>query len=90
MSYKIKTLTIAPEASQLHGYGVAYRYGHQSAIYAAAEIAMQADAEIDRLREALRDMNEGWKYIRSTHGDLYGVGWDRAQSKADSALERKP
>ena len=40
------------------------------------------------LIEALRDMNNGWKYIRSTHGDLYGVGWDRAQNKADAALAK--
>lgn len=38
------------------------------------------------MREALRDMLAGWKYIRSTHGDLYGVGWDRAQDKAEKAL----
>jgi hypothetical protein len=36
--------------------------------------------------EALRDMLAGWKYIRSFHGDLYGVGWDRAQGKAEAAL----
>jgi hypothetical protein len=40
------------------------------------------------LVEALRDMNEGWKYIRQVHGDLYGVGWDRAQDKADAALSK--
>jgi len=37
--------------------------------------------------EALKDMNCGWKYIREVHGDLYGVGWDRAQEKADDASE---
>ena len=37
--------------------------------------------------EALKDMNCGWKYIRESHGDLYGVGWDRAQQKADDASE---
>lgn len=39
-----------------------------------------------RLREALQDMLSGWRYIRDTHGDLYGVGWDRAQTKAENAL----
>lgn len=39
------------------------------------------------LYEALEDMLNGWKYIRSTHGDLYGVGWDRAQKKAEDALK---
>lgn len=38
------------------------------------------------LVEALRDMLSGWRYIRASHGDLYGVGWDRAQSKAEAAL----
>jgi hypothetical protein len=37
--------------------------------------------------EALEDMNCGWKYIRESHGDLYGVGWDRAQGKADDAIK---
>ena len=32
-------------------------------------------------------MNWGWKYIRESHGDLYGVGWDRAQEKADDAIK---
>lgn len=45
------------------------------------------ERERDEAREALRDMLSGWKYIRSVHGDLYGVGWDRAQSKAETALE---
>lgn len=40
------------------------------------------------LYEALRDMLDGWKYIRSVHGDLYGVGWDRAQDKAVAALAK--
>jgi hypothetical protein len=38
------------------------------------------------IREALEDMLSGWKYIREVHGDLYGVGWDRAQEKAKAAL----
>lgn len=47
-------------------------------------------AERDALREALRDMTSGWRYIRETHGDLYGVGWDRAEEKARAALGEKP
>jgi hypothetical protein len=38
------------------------------------------------LYEALRDMLAGWRYIRQSHGDLYGVGWDRAQGKAEAAI----
>lgn len=52
-----------------------------------AEFARKLERERDDAREALRDMLSGWKYIRSVHGDLYGVGWDRAQSKAETALE---
>lgn len=37
---------------------------------------------------ALRDMYAGWKYIRSTHGDLYGVGWDRCDKKAREAIAK--
>lgn len=37
---------------------------------------------------ALEDMLSGWKYIRETHGDLYGVGWDRAEGKARAALSK--
>lgn len=44
-------------------------------------------AERDRLQAALRDMLTGWRYIRETHGDLYGVGWDRAEDKARAALQ---
>lgn len=40
------------------------------------------------LLDALRDMLSGWKYIRDVHGDLYGVGWDRAQGKAEAALAK--
>jgi len=40
----------------------------------------------DALKEALRDMLSGWLYIRAVHGDLPGVGWDRAQNKAEEAL----
>ena len=46
------------------------------------------DREVMRLAlEALEDMYCGWKYIREVHGDLYGVGWDRAQGKAEDAIE---
>jgi hypothetical protein len=39
-----------------------------------------------QLVEALKDMLSGWRYIREVHGDLYGVGWDRAQQAAEKAL----
>ena len=40
------------------------------------------------LLEALQDILSGWKYIREQHGDLYGVGWDRAQDKATAAISK--
>lgn len=40
----------------------------------------------DMALEALRDILAGWKYIRNFHGDLYGVGWERAQGKAEAAI----
>jgi hypothetical protein len=43
--------------------------------------------ERDEAREALSDMLSGWRYIRKTHGDIYGVGWERAQTKAEKVLE---
>lgn len=41
-----------------------------------------------QLRRALTDMLHGWRYIRDVHGDLYGVGWDRAQKAAEDALKQ--
>jgi hypothetical protein len=43
-------------------------------------------ATIQMLREALKDMRSGWRYIRDSHGDLYGVGWDRCEQSATAAL----
>ncbi len=48
--------------------------------------AAAALGQVEELREALRDMLAGWQYIRRAHGDLYGVGWDRAELKALAAL----
>jgi len=51
---------------------------------ANAQLAMAAPD----LLEALQDLLSGWKYIRAQHGDLYGVGWDRAQDKAQAAISK--
>lgn len=45
-----------------------------------------SEAENVELVEALEDMLSGWRYIRDTHGSLYGVGWERAENKAVKAL----
>lgn len=52
-----------------------------------AEIVGAANCHADLLA-ALEDMYSGWLYIRKMHGDLYGVGWDRAQEKAEAALKK--
>lgn len=45
-------------------------------------------SDLAAMREALRDMHAGWRYIREVHGDLYGVGWDRCEEKASAALAK--
>jgi hypothetical protein len=52
-----------------------------------SDFSKRLERERDEAREALQDMLSGWHYIRKVHGDLYGVGWDRAQAKAEKALE---
>lgn len=52
-----------------------------------AEEVDRLRADNERLRGALTDMLAGWRYIRETYGDLAGIGWDRAEQKAQEALE---
>lgn len=40
-----------------------------------------------QLEDALLDARSGMLYIRSTHGNLYGVGFDRVEEKAAKALD---
>jgi hypothetical protein len=47
---------------------------------------VELTAQRDELLLAIEDMLNGWRYIRQTHGDLYGVGWDRAEDKAVKAI----
>jgi hypothetical protein len=41
----------------------------------------------DELHLTLCDALSGWKYIRETHGDLYGVGWDRVQERLERQIK---
>ena len=41
---------------------------------------------LQQARDALEDNRSGMAYIRQSHGDLYGVGWERAEQKAQKAL----
>ena len=45
-------------------------------------------AAAPKLLEALGDMTSGWCYIRKVHGDLTGVGWDRAEDAARAAIAK--
>lgn len=42
----------------------------------------------DEVKDALKDALSGWKYIRHSHGDLYGIGWDRVQDKLEAILRK--
>jgi len=46
----------------------------------------KAEAACAQMREALEDCAGGLRYIRQMHGELYGVGWDRALGRSDAAL----
>lgn len=53
----------------------------------ADEVEASGEAEKQTLIDAMSDMLSGWRYIRASYGDLYGVGWERAQEKVERALE---
>ncbi len=40
-----------------------------------------------QLEDALLDARSGFLYIRNSHGNLYGVGFDRVEEKAKEALD---
>ena len=40
-----------------------------------------------QLEDALNDARNGLLYVRSVHGELYGVGFDRVEAKAKAALD---
>ena len=44
-------------------------------------------AAAPEMYELIQDFLSGRKYIRETHGDLPGVGWDRCQDKAIELLK---
>jgi hypothetical protein len=49
--------------------------------------AHEAERQLAEARAALADMLAGWRYIRNAYGDLYGVGWDRAEAAAAAAID---
>ena len=61
-------------------------------VYGYSDEEMKANLRLigaaDVTLEALEDMLSGWRYIREVHGDLDGVGWDRAEQAADAAIKQ--
>ena len=53
------------------------------------EIAQEQAEALRAAKAAMRDMLCGWKIIRNEGGEekIYGIGWDRAQSKVEKALD---
>lgn len=41
---------------------------------------------VPALKSSLKNMLDGWKYIRYTYGELKGVHWDRDQNSAENAI----
>ena len=48
----------------------------------------QLIAKNEKLTDALTDCAGALAYIKSQHGELYGVGYDRALNKASEALNK--
>ena len=55
-------------------------------------IAQGQREALQEAKAAMRDMLCGWKIIRNEGGEekVYGIGWDRAQSKVEAALDKIP
>ncbi len=78
-------MTEQPEALRLADWAASYSTTMHNKCADELRRLHSVNAE---LLAALKDMHSGWKYIRETYGDLYGVGWDRAQDKAEAAIAK--
>lgn len=67
--------------------GAEYQYDYAPTPEEAKANALLISAAPE-MYEALKDILSGWKYIRMAHGDLPGVGWNRAQKAAESAISK--
>ncbi len=63
-------------------------FGERCPEYAEGCPCCDAWKQRDDELNAMTDMLAGWRYIRSNHGDLYGVGWDRAEQAMEAALSQ--
>lgn len=57
-------------------------------VFYVTEAQVDLIAAAPELLGALKDALSGLQYIRQTHGDLYGVGWDRVEQKASAAIAK--
>ena len=86
MSYHSKIMNIPVTLTTFPGeLAIAHKFGHRDARHAAAEIALQADAEIERLREALKVMCNVW----ATVCDIRGWDRDHMQQYVDACAALK-
>jgi hypothetical protein len=67
MSYHSRMMNLPPDKEPVNGSS-AYRLGHRDARHAAAEIANEADAEIDQLRELCKQLAEALDEMRIISG----------------------
>lgn len=86
----IKSLGIPVIGTEYKRTPTVVRYDTCAKSLAMEEVIANANliASAPELLEALEDMLNGWRYIREMYGDLYGVGWDRAESKSVAAVAK--
>lgn len=88
----IKPRKLLPITEYLMEHVTARMWGYRNPTLYLDRVLMKWEdrqtEDVGELVEALRDMLGGWRYIRMVHGDLYGVGWDRAQQKAEQAIAK--
>ena len=64
-----------------------YKHGQCLADDELIALGIQSDKDkIALLVDALKDARSALLYVRESHGELYGVGFDRVEKKASAAL----
>lgn len=77
------TVKPSPTDSEMMAVVGAYLVADNLPIEDAALISAAPD-----MRDALKDMLSGWRYLRTYYGNLAGVGWDRCETSATAALAK--
>jgi hypothetical protein len=95
MSYHGRMMNLQPDPDFQYSdaYGVDYRTGHRDARHAAAEIANEADVEIERLRWLIAEMLPFVKLCRTAYragprSDIEAT--DALIAKATAAISNTP